>query len=465
MDFFKKNLKKISISAGFIVFFAILFFTGAENKFINALSLGGLMVYFWILELIPIYITAFFPLIFAFPLGLLEVNGKIDSGILAKSYGNSMIFIFLGGFMLALALEKWEIHTQIAKRIIKIVGNSKGKIILGFLMSTALLSMWVSNTACALMMLPISTAMIKGLPLAQKNSKFSLYVLLSIAYGSSIGGVGTLLGSPPNLQMASILSKQYQIEIDFISWFKIGFPVCIVMIIATYIFIRLSMGKEAKESVDNFSLEYTPWTSNQLKVLSIFLLVVFLWSFKDLIAKTGLIYSDENAAILGGLLLFLVPADKTQNLLEWNDTKQIPWGILFLFGGGLALAEILTNGGVIVYMANSLHSLTALSFPILLLCLITIAIFATEILSNLALVTILIPIVAGFATAFHYPLVQLCVALTLASSFAFMLPIGTPPNAIVFSSGHVTIKQMVKAGFLLNIIGVLVVYLISTIIF
>lgn len=456
--FFQKHLKKIIIGVGFLAFFLMIFLTGGNNLFYNALALGLLMIYFWISEVIPIYLTAFFPIILAAPLGLITVNGKIDSSILAKSYGNNMIFVFLGGFMLALALEKWNIHTQIAKGILRVVGNKKSNVILGFLLSTGLLSMWVSNTATALMLLPMAVAVIKTLPSEEKNSKFSLYLLLSIAYGSSIGGIGTLVGSPPNLQMASILSKQFNIEVGFIEWFMIGFPICVIMLFSAFLYMRLTLGKEGKEKLENFSLEKEPWTKNQFKVLAVFLFVVFCWSFKDVFALIHINYSDEMIAILGTVLLFLIPADETQNLLEWSDTKNLPWGILFLFGGGLAMADALDKGGVIRWISHSFDSLTSLSYPMLILTLVLIAVFTTEVLSNLALVTVLIPIMATFAMDNAYPVLQICFAVTLASSFGFMMPIGTPPNAIVFSSGHVTIKQMASVGFLMNIIGALIIF-------
>lgn len=456
--FLQKYLKTIIIGVGFLAFFLMIFLTGGNNLFYNALALGLLMIYFWISEVIPIYLTAFFPIILAAPLGLLTVNGKIDSSILAKSYGNNMIFVFLGGFMLALALEKWNIHTQIAKGILRVVGNKKSNVVLGFLLSTGLLSMWVSNTATALMLLPMAVAVIKTLPSQEKNSKFSLYLLLSIAFGSNIGGIGTLVGSPPNLQMASILSKQFNIEVGFIEWFIIGFPVCVITLFCAYLYMRLSLGKEGKEKLDNFSLEKEPWTSNQFKVLAVFLFVVLCWSFKDVFALININYSDEMIAILGTVFLFLIPADNTQNLLEWSDTKNLPWGILFLFGGGLAMADALQRGGVIKWISHSFDSLTSLTYPMLILTLILIAVFTTEVLSNLALVTVLIPIMATFAMDNAYPILQICFAVTLASSFGFMMPIGTPPNAIVFSSGHITIKQMASVGLLMNIIGSLIIF-------
>lgn len=456
--FLQRHLKKIIIGLGFLTFFLIVFLSGGNNLFYNALALGFLMVYFWILEVIPIYLTALFPIILTAPLGLIDVENKIDTSILAKSYGNNMIFIFLGGFMLALALEKWNIHTQIAKGILRIVGNKKSNVILGFLLSTGLLSMWVSNTATALMLLPMAVAVIKTLPSKEKNSKFSLYLLLSIAFGSNIGGIGTLVGSPPNLQMASILSKQFNIEVGFIEWFIIGFPVCVITLFCAYLYMRLTLGREGQEKLENFSLEKEPWINNQFKVLAVFLFVVFCWSFKDIFSLININYSDEMISILGTVLLFLVPADQTQNLLEWSDTKNLPWGILLLFGGGLAMADALQRGGVIKWISNSFDSLTGLSYPILILTLILIAVFTTEVLSNLALVTVLIPIMATFAIDNAYPILQICFAVTLASSFGFMMPIGTPPNAIVFSSGHITIKQMASIGFLMNIIGALIIF-------
>lgn len=458
----KRHSKSITIIIGFLIFGIILLINyinpEIQNKlFLNAIALGVLMIYFWILEVIPIYLTALFPIILAAPLGLLDVDGKIDTSILAKSYGNNMIFIFMGGFMLALALEKFDIHIQIAKGILRFVGNKKSRIILGFFLSSVLLSMWISNTATALMVLPMGVAVIESLPKAQQDSKFSLYLLLSIAYGASIGGVGTLIGSPPNLQMASILSKQFHIEVDFVTWFIIGFPTCILMLIFTYFYFYFSLGKQRNQRVETMSLDKKPWTKNQFKVLSVFLLVVFLWSFKDLIALIGYSYSDESVALFGTVLLFLIPAERNKSLLEWSDTQKLPWGILFLFGGGLALADALERGGVIKALSNSFTGMNHLDYLLLLFIIIAISIFASEVLSNLALVTILVPIIGIFALENSYSITQICFGVTLGASLAFMLPIGTPPNAIVFSAGHIKFKQMATAGFIINIISLFVI--------
>jgi sodium-dependent dicarboxylate transporter 2/3/5 len=459
---FQKHLKKIIIGLGFLIFGLILVLTKAESLFWNAIAISGLMIYFWIFEVIPIYITALFPIILAAPLGLLnDASGKVDANILAKSYGNNMIFIFLGGFMLALALEKYNIHLQIARGILRLVGNSKSKVILGFLLSTGLLSMWVSNTATALMLLPMAIAVIKSLPSEEQNSRFSLFLLLSIAYGSSIGGVGTLVGSPPNLQMASILSNQFNIEVDFLQWFVIGFPICVLMLLASYLFFYLALGKTRNEKLKSFSMEKEPWTKTQYKVLFVFFVFVILWSFKDVFSIVGFNYSDESVAIFGTILLFLIPVNNTTNLLEWSDTTSLPWGILFLFGGGLAMADILAKGGVIDWLSSSFINLNNLPYFLILLILIAGAVFATEVISNLALVTILIPIIGAFAKDYGHPIIQLAFAITFGASLAFMLPIGTPPNAIAFSSGHIKFSQMAKVGFLLNIISVILIFLVT----
>lgn len=455
----KQYYKSIVIALGFSLFALLLMITGAKDLFWNAVALGGLMIYFWVFEVIPIYLTALFPIIFSAPLGLIDVDGKADPSILAKAYGNNMIFIFLGGFMLALALEKWNIHLQIAKGILRLVGNKKSNIILGFLLSTGLLSMWVSNTATALMMLPMGLAVIHTLKEEEQNSRFSIYLLLSIAYAASIGGVGTLVGSPPNLQMASILSKQFNIDVDFLQWFIIGFPVCVVMLFLTFLFFRLMLGKSRHERIETFEMTREPWTRNQFKVLAVFLFFVIFWSFKDLIALTGYKYSDESVAILGTIFLFLIPADNKKHLMEWSDTEKLPWGILLLFGGGLALADALERGGVISALSESFVNITHLPFWSILLILAALAVFGSEVISNLALVTVLVPIIGAFAVENGYSVVQIGFTVTLGASLAFMLPMGTPPNAIVFSGGNIKIRQMMKAGFVLNICAILLITL------
>lgn len=446
------------IVVGLFVFGSIVLFAPQEtSEFWNALALGGLMVFFWIFELLPIYVTALFPLVLAVPLGVLEPEQ------MAGQYGHRMVYLFFGGFVLSLALEKWDVHKQIAQGIIRIVGTSKARILLGFLIATGLLSMWISNTATALMMLPMAMAVIHGLPI-EKKSRFPLYLLLAIAYGASLGGMATLVGTPPNGAMLSILESNYNISIDFFDWMKVGLPLSIIMMAVVYGFFILLLGKERKTQIEGFKLERVKWTKEQVRVMSLFLVIVVLWSFRGPITNwTGITYRDEGPAILGAMLLFLIPSTKKSSLLEWKDMKNLPWGILILFGGGLALAKMLEVNGVISELSTVFNKLDGVQTFVILLVLVAIAIYGTEVMSNLALVNVFVPVVAAFALKTDYSVLQLCMPVTLAASCAFMLPISTPPNAIVFSSGQISVNQMAKVGFVLNLVGVLIVSLFSLI--
>lgn len=450
------NWKRWLSLLGVLAFLSILFFTHGKSLFWNATALGGLMIFFWIFEVVSIYITALFPLILAVPLGLLSTSD------LAEAYGNGSVYLFFGGFILALGLEKWKVHEQIARRIVSLVGNSKPRILLGFLLSTGMLSMWISNTATALMMLPMAIAVIQAMPIDQQKSKFSVFLLLSIAYAASIGGMATLVGSPPNTQMASILEQNYDISISFFDWMKIGIPLSLTLLLAVFAYFYFALGKERNE-IHDIRLEKKPWTVDQFRALAVFGLVVILWSFRELIIDaTGFSYKDESAAIFGGILLFIIPSKSQKKpILEWEDTEKLPWGILLLFGGGLALAKMLEKGGVVNEITNVFSSFQNVSITVMIIAVVLIAIFATEIMSNLALVTIFVPIVAAFALKSGYPILELCLPLTLAASCAFMLPVGTPPNAIVFSSGLIKIHQMAIIGLILNIIATTIICLFA----
>jgi sodium-dependent dicarboxylate transporter 2/3/5 len=448
--------KRMLAAFGAVSFLIILITTRATDPFWNAVALGGLMIFFWIFEVISIYVTALLPFILAIPLGLL------DSSDLAASYGNSNVYLFFGGFVLALGLEKWKVHEQIARRIINVVGDSKPRILLGFILSTGFLSMWISNTATALMMLPMAIAIIQAMPIAHQKSKFSLLLMLSIAYASSIGGVGTLVGSPPNTQMAAILQKNFHVTVSFLDWMKIGMPIAIAMLLIMFLVFYLALGKERKE-IHDVNLPNVPWTNEQLRAMAIFGLVVLLWSFRELITQwTGFKYGDESAAIFGAILLFIVPGKSEKKpLLDWKDTEKLPWGILLLFGGGLALAQIFEKNGIVEKLTTIFQSYEHMSVPAIVFIVVVISVFASEVMSNLALVTIFVPVIASFAKESGYDILQLCMTLTLGASLAFMMPVGTPPNAIVFSSGYVKIHQMVKMGFIFNLIGIALITLFA----
>lgn len=446
------NWKNYLFFALILGFFSSIVLTANSNLFWNASALGVLMIVCWVFELIPIYITALFPLIFAIPLKLIT---PID---LASSYGNNNVFLFFGGFILALALEKWKVHEQIARTIIHILGNSVERILLGFTASTFLLSMWISNTATALMMLPMALAVIHAMPKKEQKQKFPLLLVLTIAYSSSIGGMATLVGSPPNTQMAALLNKNFETTITFWDWFKFGFPISIGIALCMYVFFLFVLGKERKEK-HHFELKKEPWTSNQIKVLVVFGVVILGWIFRVPITELiGFKYGDEGIALLGAITLFLLPSkNETKPLLEWKDTEKLPWGILLLFGGGLALATIFENNGIMQSINQILASYSGFSILTILFIVVFIGIFVTEIMSNLALVTLMVPVVGNFSLSLGLPPEYLCIPLTLAASCAFMLPVGTPPNAIVFSSGFIKIHEMAKIGFILNVFGVILI--------
>ena len=446
-------VKKISLFTGLILFILIIAITGGNSLFWNAIALSFLMIFFWLFEIVPIYVTALFPIIFSIPLGILTREQ------LSSAYGDKFVYLFLGGFILALALEKWHVHTQISKKIISFIGQSKPRIILGFMLTTGLLSMWISNTATTLMMLPMVIAVVEVLPKNNSKSKFPLFLLLSVAYAASIGGMGTLVGSPTNTAMASSLQKNFNTEVDFISWFKVGFPIAILVLLTAYLFFFLLLGKERKENVHGFDLKKEKWDSNQFRVIIVFLLVVVLWSFKGFIHSfLSFKYTDEGIAILGAVLLFFIPSrKKSKALLEWKDMKNLPWGVLLLFGGGTALATILKVNGVVDFISQSFISYNNTPYLLVLILLVGLSIFGTEVMSNFALVTAFIPVIAQFALDAGYPVLQMCLPVTLAASCAFMLPVGTPPNAIVFSSGLVHIKEMAKYGFFMNLISLFLI--------
>jgi sodium-dependent dicarboxylate transporter 2/3/5 len=445
-------------TGGILLFLVLLFIGGCKSLFWNTLAIGCTMIYFWVFEVIPIYVTALLPLVLAIPMGVLT---KDD---LASSYGDNNVYLFFGGFLLALGMEKWKVHEQIAHAIISIVGRSKGRVLFGFLMSTGFLSMWISNTATALLMLPMALGVIQALPEDERKGKFPVFLLLSVACASSIGGVGTLIGSPPNTQMASILEKTYGITVDFFTWFKIGFPLAMAMLLCTFVFFYYSLGKERMDDQHHFHFPKKSWSRQQKWVGVIFSIVVLLWILKDLLGTIGIHYRDENVAILGGLSLFLIPGENNKHLLEWKDTEKLPWGILLLFGGGLAMATMFEKNGVIELLSSFFGQLEGTSYTVLLILVIVTAVFASEVLSNLAMVSIFVPIIASFAQQIGVPILQLAIPLTLGASLAFMLPVGTPPNAIVFSSGMLQVKQMVRYGFVLNIIGIVLMFVFALLI-
>lgn len=418
-----------------------------KDKYVaTGLGLVATMVFWWITQPIPLYVTALLPICVGPLLGLLS-NDQ-----LAASYGNHMIFLFLGGFMMALGIEKWKLHEYISVRLIRFFGNSPVRILIGFMVATAFMSMWISNTATALMMLPMAISVVKSVK-GEGKTRFSAGLLIAIAYAANIGGTATIIGTPPNVQLAGILAQQFDIHITFFEWLKLGLPFSVVMNFIAFLFIRYSFFRRLVLEMPEF--EKAHLTRQQKTVLITFLAIVFLWMFaKPIFSPLGINLSDTAIAVFGGILFFVLPGEEKKSLLIWRDMERIPWGILILFGGGLAVAQILANTGVVVSLVNSLGTWSTSSIVVIILLLISITVFATELMSNLALVSLFIPIVATFSLKFDLPLVVLCSGVALASSCAFMLPVATPPNAIVYASGLIPIKRMVLIGFFLNLVVV-----------
>ncbi|WP_146194079.1 SLC13 family permease [Brumimicrobium oceani] len=450
-------MKYLHFILGIALFFGIRQFeiTAFDS---SALGLALWMVYWWITQPVPLYLTALLPIAVGVPFAL------IPNDILAQSYGNQMIFLFLGGFILALGIEKWKLHEQIAFSILRLFGRSPQRIIGGFMVSTALLSMWISNTATALMMLPIAMSVIQAIPRFREKRLFSIGLLLSIAFSANIGGTATLIGTPPNIQMAGILEQEFGMSISFFEWFLIGTPFMLIMLLITFFTVRFYFIKNAKFEMG--AIEPRKLDPNQKRVLYLFLTVVGLWMGRTLLNDyMSIVINDTVIALSGAILLFVLPSTEKRPLLIWEDLTQLPWGILFLFGGGMALAAILAEANIVSFLVDVMKPLAGFPIFILLLVIFTVALFATELMSNLALVSLLIPLIAKFALELDLPLLGISAGVALSASCAFMLPVATPPNAIIYSSNMIKIKEMVKYGFLLNLIASLVVTCVIYVLF
>jgi solute carrier family 13 (sodium-dependent dicarboxylate transporter), member 2/3/5 len=468
-------IKQIGFVAGPLSFFLVLFF--ADPDFISpgaykVLAVALWMIIWWISEAAPIPITALLPLIVFPVLGVMKMSEA------AAPYANPIIFLFMGGFMIAIGLEKHRLHERIALNLIRITGTSGNGIILGFLIATGFISMWISNTATAMMMLPIAISVITLLRTEKKNNpeeetpgerNFGIGLMLVIGYAANIGGVGTLIGSPPNVVFAGLLDQFYDQKMQFGKWMLIGLPISIILLTACHLVItRLIFPNNLKKIHGADALIKSKLTElgsirkEEKLVMIIFGITSSCWIFQqpiNLLIGTDML-NDTNIAMAGGSLMFIVPSSLTKFtfLLHWRDTEKLAWGILILFGGGLCLAQGLSNVGVIQAVGARIAEQSD-SVNWLLLGLITASIFLTEVMSNVALVQIFIPVVFGIATNLGMSPILLAMPVTLGASMAFMFPVSTPPNAIVFSSGHMKVKDMMRAGIVLNLVSVVVIYL------
>tara|TARA_R110002050_G_scaffold274159_1_gene418485 strand:+ start:3132 stop:4433 length:1302 start_codon:yes stop_codon:yes gene_type:complete len=424
------------------------------------------MLIWWILEVFPIFITALLPMVFFPALGILSVQETF------MPYASPIVFLFLGGFIIALAMEERRLHERISYGLIRLTGTKPRQIILGFMIATALVAMWISNTATAVMLLPIALS-VSRLLAEQTNDqvllgRFRLLLMLGIAYAANIGGTMTLIGTPPNLVFAGYYFETFGTDFPFSRWFIFGLPTGAILLFLTYQILTKIIypikGNEidgVKELIQKKWLEMGKMTRPEISVLAVFTLTVGLWVFaqpiNDLIGQR--VFNNTNIAMLGGILMFITPVSwkNSEFILEWKSTVKLPWGILLLFGGGLTLAKGLETAGIIQTIGDYIANNLTLS-PILLVIILTaFALFATELMSNVALVTVLLPVVIGIGESTGVDPLLLAIPVTLAASCAFMMPISTPPNAVVYSSGYVSVKQMMRAGFWLNLISIAVI--------
>lgn len=448
----------------------------------NTLAVALLMAIWWITEVVPLAITSLLPIV------LFPALGIMDGKAVSTTYFNHVIFLFIGGFLVALAIQKWNLHKRIALNILRVIGRSPGRILLGFMFATAFLSMWISNTATAMLMVPILMSIIAKLELINGRKAmqhFSVGLLLCIAYSASIGGIATLVGTPPNLSFARIFDIYFPNapEISFAIWFFFAFPITVILFVILFIYLyfifirrKNKLKSLSREEIIN---EYKALGKKQFEekvILILFIGLAFLWFFRADIVIGSIhipgwsnlfdqpqLFNDGTVAILVAILLFLIPSKQEPGtfLMDWKAAEAIPWEIILLFGGGFALASGFKESGLSMWFGQQLIWLKEVHPLLLILCISFLVTFLTEVTSNTATVESLLPILAGLAVSIEVNPLLFMLPATVAGSLAFMLPVATPPNAIVFGTNQITVIQMAKTGLVLNLIGIIVLTLIT----
>ncbi|WP_240675942.1 DASS family sodium-coupled anion symporter [Ammoniphilus sp. CFH 90114] len=421
----------------------------------------------WITEPIPIPATSLLPLI------LLPITNGLGGSDVASSYGDPIIFLFLGGFLIAMAMEKWNLHKRIAIIIVSIIGTSPKRIVLGFMLATGFLSMWVSNTAAVMMMIPIGTAItyqaMSSVKKAQGESgslkTFEKAVIFGIGFSGTIGGLGTLIGTPPNIILAATIQKLYNVEISFASWLFFAAPIALILIFFTWVYlvnvafpVKIKELPGGKKLIDEERNKLGVMSFEEKAVLSVFLFAAFMWISRTFLwvdIIPGI--SDTMIAIVAGVLLFLIPSKKGGKLLDWNVSRELPWGVLLLFGGGLAIASGFKETGLADWIGQQLIVLEGMNFILIVLLTTALVLFLTEITSNTATATMILPILASLALAIGVHPFALMIPAAMAANCAFMLPVGTPPNAIIYATEKITIPEMVRSGFWINIFAIVLI--------
>ena len=470
-------IKQVGLWLGPLAFLLMLLTSSAQEAMPHeawvVAGVGIWMATWWSTEAIPVAATAFIPLV-SFP--LLQV---MPVKAVAQSYAHPTIFLFMGAFVLALAVEKWSLHRRIALTVLSKTGTDGRRLILGFMVAAALLSMWMTNTSTAMMLLPIAASvasMVAERSLGasgEEKRDFQVALLLALAYATTIGGMSTIIGTPPNVLLAGFVEETYGREIAFFDWMLIGLPLALALLplgwlVLTRIAFRVDIpaSPDAAEVIRDMRAEMGLISAPERRVGLLFLVVVALWmSRKWLNTVSGLEgLSDAGIVMAAGLLLFVIPSEKgsASRLMDWEDVARLPWGVLILFGGGLALAAQVSGSGLAVWLGESLLPVANLGTLVLIVAAAGLVVFLTELTSNLATTATFLPVIAAIAAQSGIEPLVLCVPVTLAASCAFMLPVATPPNAIVFSSGVLSIPEMVRAGFLMNLVALVALTLLAT---
>ena len=467
------------------ILFALIFLAptpaGLEPAGQAVAAVTAWVAVWWMSEAIPIPATSLLPIV------LFPLTGALPVDATTPSYGHPLIFLFMGGFFLAMAMQRWGLHKRIALRTIKVVGTKPSRLILGFMIATAFLSMWVSNSATVMMMVPIALAVIyqtadlvdeTGLDIdtSEGNFSFGIALMLCIAYGASVGGVATLIGTPPNILFAGQAGELFGTTIGFAEWMLYGVPISIVGLVAVYIYVtRVAMSPQfdqlpmGADTIDRELEKLGSMSSPERRVLVVFVGMAAAWIGASLLEPVLGITPPDDAdtivAIGGALILFTLPT-KTEDgdhtfLLDWSNAVNIPWGVILLFGGGLAIAAGFGETGLAVWIGEQLQLLEGVSMVLILLAVVMMTIFLTEVTSNTATTAMLMPILAGVAIGIGVHPYGLMIAGATAASFAFMLPVATPPNAIVFGSGYISLPQMARVGVGLNVIGIVLITIVA----
>lgn len=465
----QKSKQLISLFAGIILALLVFWLNpfGLKISAAEALAIAVLMITWWVTEALPMPVVALLPLILFPLLGIAKMED------VAAPYANSVIFLFMGGFMIGLAIEKWNLHKRIALSIVKLTGTSGNRIVLGFILATGFMSMWLSNTATTMMMYPIAMSVIHVMETNSKTkgnlNNLSVCLLLAIAYASNFGGIATIIGTPPNVAYVAFLEKHNGYTFQFVDWMKLCMPISLVLLFSLYIVMvkllypnNIKHDTAAKEMISFELKQMGKLSKAEQRVLIVFATTALLWITKDIInaAQSSFKLDDTIIAVLGALLLFILPSGKAESktLLEWHDTQRMAWGILLLFGGGISLANQLEKAGLIQSLGHWMAGFA--TGGLLLVFIVTfVSIFISEVMSNVAQVIVFAPVLAGMAEALHIDPLQVGMAMTLGASCAAMLPMGTPPNAIVFASGRLKLKQMTSTGFVMNIISAVLITL------